>query len=156
MHELEPLAAQRLAELMHVVREADKLAAEEEPAAATVGRRPDVREASDGAGVDGRAGLAEEIGCRAGRAVHVWPETRPVELADQVGERLRRTAELAAVVDEEDGERSLPRHRPMLASALARIGIDGLMISANGKGHARPAPRRRAVPTVRALCRGAR
>src|SRR5438093_13565247 len=39
------------------------------------------------------------------------------------------------MVDEED--RSRMRHLPMLAVGLARIGFDGLMISPNGKGHAR-------------------
>jgi glycosyltransferase involved in cell wall biosynthesis len=64
-------------------------------------------------------------------------EPIPVELADQVRQRLRRAAELAAVMDEQDRKRALALHRLMLASALARIGFDGLMISPHGKGHAR-------------------
>jgi glycosyltransferase involved in cell wall biosynthesis len=64
-------------------------------------------------------------------------ESVAVELADQIGERLRSAAELAAVVDEQDGKRAWPRHLPMLATALARIGFDGLSITPHGKGHAR-------------------
>ena len=54
-----------LAELMDVARKPDELAAEEEPAAPAVGRGPDVRESGDGAGVDDRARLPEELGGRA-------------------------------------------------------------------------------------------
>src|ERR1700756_5481276 len=101
MHELEALAAKRPAELMHVARQGGALAAEEQPTPSTVGRGPDVREARDGTGVDDRAGLAEELGCRARRAVDVRLEMRAVELADQVRQRFRRAAELGAVMDEQ-------------------------------------------------------
>src|ERR671936_54831 len=66
VHELEAVPPEGPAEAEHVVREEAELAQEEEPATAAVGRGPDVREASDGAGVDVRAGLAEELGRRAG------------------------------------------------------------------------------------------
>src|SRR5919204_386555 len=73
------------------------------PATPAVGRGPDVREAGDGAGVHLRAGLAEELRRGARRAVDVRLELRRVELADQVREAGRSAAELAAVVDVEDG-----------------------------------------------------
>ena len=76
-----------------------------------------------GPGVHARAGLAEELGGRAGRAVDVRLELLLVELADQVRQRRRRTTELAAVVDEEDGrakafgqgETAARKRKPMLA-----------------------------------------
>src|SRR5205814_134348 len=88
-----------------------------------------------------RSGSADR---RSGRAVDVWLELLAVELSDQVGERLRRAAELRSVVDEEDRDRTALAHRLMLAVApgglrflhdhaprirvMARIGFDGLMI----------------------------
>src|SRR5581483_10426760 len=56
VHELEALAAKRPAKLVHVARQADELAAEEQPAPSAVRRGPDVREPRDGTGVDDRAG----------------------------------------------------------------------------------------------------
>ena len=103
MDELEAVPAQRAPEAEDVVREQAELAEEEEPAAAAVGRGPDVREAGDRAGVDMRARLAEELGRRPGRTVDVGLELLRVELADQVREARGRTAELAPVVDVEDG-----------------------------------------------------
>ena len=100
---LEAVPAQGAAEAQDVVREQAELPEEEEPAPPAVGRGPDVREAGDGAGVHLRARLAEELRGRAGRAVDVRLELRRVELADQVREAGRSAAELAAVVDVEDG-----------------------------------------------------
>src|SRR4051794_39646591 len=137
MDELELVLAQRAPELARMRGQADELAPEQQPAAAAVGRGPDVREARDGAGVHLGAGLAEEVGGRAGRAVDVRLEEVAVELPDQVRERLRRTPELGAMVHEENGHGARPRHRPMLASALLRIGVDATTVAPAGKGHAR-------------------
>ena len=103
MHELELVAAQRAAEAEHVLREQRELAREQQPAPAAVGRRPDVREAGDRAGVHARARLAEELRRRPGRAVDVRLELLVVELADQVRQGCRRSPELRAVVDVENG-----------------------------------------------------
>ena len=103
MHELELVAAQRAAEAQHVLREQRELAREQQPAPAAVGRRPDVREAGDRAGVHARARLPEELRRRPGRAVDVRLELLVVELADQVRQGCRRSAELGAVVDVENG-----------------------------------------------------
>src|SRR5207253_2905979 len=102
VHELESPAAERVPELDRVPREAGELAGEQEPAPATVRRRPDVREPGHGACVDDRAGLAEEVGGRPRRAVDMGLELLPVELANEVGKGLRGAAELAAVMDEQD------------------------------------------------------
>ena len=121
--ELELVAPQRPPEAQDVVREQRELAREQQPAASAVRRRPDVREARDGARVHARAGLAEELGRGAGRAVDVRLELLLVELADQIRQRRRRTTELAAVVDVEDGrakafgqgETAARKRKPMLA-----------------------------------------
>ncbi len=108
VHELEPPLVQRAPELVRMARQPGQLAREQQPAAAPIRRRPDVGEAGDGARVYDRAGLAEEVGRRARRAVDVRLELVPVELADQVREGLRCAAELAAVVDEEDRQGARP------------------------------------------------
>ena len=100
--ELEAVPAERPAEAEQVARQQRQLAREEEPAAAPIRGSPDVREPGDRAGVDGCAGLAEELGGGPGRAVDVRVEDVPVELPDQVGEARRRAAQLAAVVDVKD------------------------------------------------------
>ena len=123
--ELELVPPERAPEAQHVLREERELAREEQPAASAVRRRPDVREAGDRAGVHPRAGLPEELGRGTGRAVDVRLELLVVELADQVRERRRRTAELGAVVDEQDRraealgheETGLAPVKPMLAAA---------------------------------------
>jgi len=78
--ELEAVAAERAPELEHVLRQQRELTPEEQPAPPAVGRRPDVREAGDGARVHLRARLAEQLGGRAGRAVDVRLEALLVEL----------------------------------------------------------------------------
>ena len=153
MDELEALASQGLPKLMDMARKARELAAEQKPAAPAIGRCPDVREAGDRACVNDRAGLAEEICGRPGRAVDVRLELRPIELADQIGEGLRCATELRAVMDEENPGKARMAHEAMLAAAsaglrflhdcpstirrMARVGVDGLMISPRGKGLAR-------------------
>src|ERR1700758_4604448 len=87
VHELEPLVAEGPPELVHVARQADELAAEEEPAAPPGRRRPDVSEAGDRSGMDDGSGLAKEIGCRPRRAIHVRLELLAVELANEVRQR---------------------------------------------------------------------
>jgi hypothetical protein len=82
--ELELVPAQRSAEAENVLRQQRQLADEEQPAAAAVGRGPDVREPRDRAGVHARPRLAEQLGRGAWRAVDVRLELLLVELADQV------------------------------------------------------------------------
>ena len=136
--EAEALTAQRVPELPRVARQAGELSTEEQPAAAAVGRGPDVREACDGAGVDDRARLPEEVGGGSPRAVHVRLEARPVELADQVRQRLGSTAELAPVVDEENRDRKrLPGHRPMLAGRPAGLRFPHRPPEARGRSSPR-------------------
>ncbi len=117
--ELEAIAPERAAEAVHVLREQAQLAQEEQPAPAAIGRGPDVREARHRAGVHLGARLPEELGRRSRRAVDVCLELVVVELADQVRQGRRRTAQLAAVVDEEDRDAGAVGHRGMLAAGRA-------------------------------------
>lgn len=121
MHELEALRAQRPAELPRVARETHELAAEQKPPTAAVRRCPDVREARHRARVHFSAGFAEQVGRRTGRAIDVWLESLPVELPDQIRQRLRRATQLGAMVDEEDPNRAA--HALMLAVPPARLTI---------------------------------
>jgi len=98
--ELEAVAPERAAEAVHVLREQPQLTQEEQPAPAAVRRSPDVREARYRAGVDLGARLPEELGRGPRRAVDVRLELLVVQLADEIREGRRRTAQLAAVVDE--------------------------------------------------------
>ena len=82
-------------------RERRDLAAEHEPAQALVRAVPGVGEDRHVAGVDGGAGLREELRCGALGAEHVRLEAR-VEVADQLREARGRAAELGPVVDVQD------------------------------------------------------
>lgn len=110
VNELETLSAKRAPELAHVTRQPHELPAEEKPAAAPVRRCPNVGEPGDRPGVDDGAGLPKQVSRRPWRTVDVGLEEFAIEFADQIRERFGRTAELGAMVDEEDRERTPAGH----------------------------------------------
>jgi glycosyltransferase involved in cell wall biosynthesis len=89
-----------------------QLAAEEQPAQAAVGARPDVGEAGDRPRVDPGSRVGEQLGGRTGRAVDVRLEAASIETAEEVVQALWGSAELRTVVHVENRRgQSVPVHR---------------------------------------------
>jgi hypothetical protein len=109
--EREAVAPHQLSELVEVGRKGRDLASQDQPAQPLVRAVPDVREDRDLAGVHLRAGVGEQVRRRPLRAEDVRLEA-VVEVADQLREARRCTAELRPVVHVQDRDALAPGRDP--------------------------------------------